>query len=706
MQELNTNGVDNRIRCPSPEHPGDGDGDNCSIQKMPDGRWRAHCWSHGCHPSGILRALGISQPDGWQDNEEYVIAAYEHPDGELRPVYRKDYPRDFPPLTRCSWPGCSQNVAHKHVWGKKGLATTGCYLKLWGKDYSDNKLLVVEGEKAADHLLSIGINEEGFTPVTWRGGSKTPKQSNWKAVSGRDVVFWPDNDTEGAKAMNKATFEAQEAGASGLYEVHPVSDPDVKMPDKGDAADLDEDDIWRVLDTMTPKLIVRSVNDVPVSDKSLKKADRIITPDASGMKSLLEYLNLEIRNNIRCSRIEIRRSDWPGKHAQEWSYHWDVSPGYNGWLEMTDDILEYISNKSVEEFEFSPESRAGRVRSANWSSKDRNMALLAMCERKYVDPFIEWLEDLPEWDGKERIDRLWIDTIMAPDTELSREAGRRFMIGAVRRAYEPGCVHDWMPVLVGPQGLGKSSMLRELMSDSPEWFSDGTQIDGDARQKLETTGPAVINEFQEMGGYDKPTASYFKGWIVARSDRSRAAYARYARRIDRRWVGVGTANDDPEGVLPYDKTGSRRYVVLKSTFSGSYEETFEQAARARAWVRKRMKQLWAEALEAYNEDDDDGINLIPGNLRDAQEEISNDFVIHQESITNIAYNEDIINKARETEIGLPLQEIIAIAKLPVGRSTERDLAGELFRAGWRKYRKVWRGVGGLNATWRWFPPVE
>ena len=76
-----------------------------------------------------------------------------------------------------------------------------------------------------------------------------------------------------------------------------------------------------------------------------------------------------------------------------------------------------------------------------------------------------------------------------PDTELTREAGRRFLIGAVRRSFDPGCVHDWIPVLVGAQGLGKSSMLRELVSPAREWFSDGTQLDGDSKTKMEDDWP-------------------------------------------------------------------------------------------------------------------------------------------------------------------------------------------------------------------------
>ena len=76
-----------------------------------------------------------------------------------------------------------------------------------------------------------------------------------------------------------------------------------------------------------------------------------------------------------------------------------------------------------------------------------------------------------------------------PYDELSNEDARRFLIGAIRRAYEPGAVHDWMLVLVGPQGLGKSSVLRELVLPSPFWHTDGVTLDGPRGSSLSPLGP-------------------------------------------------------------------------------------------------------------------------------------------------------------------------------------------------------------------------
>lgn len=48
---------------------------------------------------------------------------------------------------------------------------------------------------------------------------------------------------------------------------------------------------------------------------------------------------------------------------------------------------------------------------------------------------------------------------------------RTFMLGAVKRVFQPGCKFELMLVLVGGQGAGKSTFLRTLAME-PDWFSD------------------------------------------------------------------------------------------------------------------------------------------------------------------------------------------------------------------------------------------
>ena len=76
---------------------------------------------------------------------------------------------------------------------------------------------------------------------------------------------------------------------------------------------------------------------------------------------------------------------------------------------------------------------------------------------------MEWLEALPAWDGKERLDTWLVDLCGAQDNPATRWAGAYMFGGPITRAYQPGFKFDVMPVLIGPQGCGKSSLVRACL---------------------------------------------------------------------------------------------------------------------------------------------------------------------------------------------------------------------------------------------------
>src|SRR5580704_1036642 len=97
---------------------------------------------------------------------------------------------------------------------------------------------------------------------------------------------------------------------------------------------------------------------------------------------------------------------------------------------------------------------------------------------------IDYLDSLV-WDGTPRLDRWLIDYAGADDTPAARATSRTILVAAVRRARHPGCKFDQMPVIVGPQGCGKSQAL-QLLAVNDAWFTDAlTFVTTDDRQIAE-----------------------------------------------------------------------------------------------------------------------------------------------------------------------------------------------------------------------------
>lgn len=194
-------------------------------------------------------------------------------------------------------------------------------------------------------------------------------------------------------------------------------------------------------------------------------------------------------------------------------------------------------------------------------------------------PIREYLDGL-KWDGVERLSDWLEDLAGVARTVYSRAVGRKWMISAVARAYEPGCKVDHVLILEGPQGKGKSTLLRALTSP---WFGDELDIMGTKDAALQTAGVWVI-EIAELDSLRHSDLSRTKAFVTRTVDRFRPPYGRYVEDRPRCCVFAGSVND---ATYLRDESGARRFWPVLCTAID-----LQGAAAIR-------DQLWAEALVAY-----------------------------------------------------------------------------------------------------------
>ena len=138
---------------------------------------------------------------------------------------------------------------------------------------------------------------------------------------------------------------------------------------------------------------------------------------------------------------------------------------------------------------------------------------IALLENRY-DPLVGYLDAL-EWDGKPRIDHLLTDYLGADPSEYNIAVMRVFLLGAVKRAYEPGCKFDSMLVLVGNQGEGKSTFFKYLACND-SWYDDNFNFKNlDNKAVIEAMSGKWILEMGEMDTLkkDSVTADALKAFI-------------------------------------------------------------------------------------------------------------------------------------------------------------------------------------------------
>lgn len=189
------------------------------------------------------------------------------------------------------------------------------------------------------------------------------------------------------------------------------------------------------------------------------------------------------------------------------------------------------------------------------------------------------------WDGKPRLDTWLIDYVGAPDTPYTRAVGRKLLIAAVRRVRQPGCKFDFVLILEGPQGLGKSSVIRALAG---EWFSDGVKVGADAKETIEQTAGVWFAELAELAGLRRKEVEEVKSFASRQVDEARLAYGRTTERVPRQFVCVATINPDVTGEYLLDATGNRRFWPVRVTrcdvegIKRDRDQIFAEAALAEA----------------------------------------------------------------------------------------------------------------------------
>ena len=383
--------------------------------------------------------------------------------------------------------------------------------------------------------------------------------------------------------------------------------------------------------------------------------------DADALESALYALGVAARFNIRAMCPEL-------------------SNGRGKWTRTTDRSSADLRRRIADRFSYQLAGDKG-VAPLRFGLESWNEHLNALLFSREIDPFQAWIECLPPWDGTKRLAKLLSACLGAADGPLTSWASTYLCLGAVQRAYEPGGLLREIPILIGPQRIGKSQLLSNLIPpEHPDWFSDSVCVSDAGQKRLEAMLGRVIVELSELTGFRRAELESLKAFISRRDDgATRLAYRRDPETALRRCILVGTSNDVE--CLPNDPSGNSRYVPIQCS----------RGARVEPFMDKWRNQLWAEGLALYRLGE--RANL-PRELMDLQE----------------AHGETHRRKDQVVEDAVALIEgegphtigELCMMTSPVTPSGDRRAVGRLADAlrlaGWAKRHE--RTEGGRAYLWR------
>lgn len=221
----------------------------------------------------------------------------------------------------------------------------------------------------------------------------------------------------------------------------------------------------------------------------------------------------------------------------------------------------------------------------SFSARNYDVAVTKVADDRSYHPIHEMFDSLPEWDKVPRVETLLIDYLGAEDSDYVRAVTRKSLCAAYCRVYEPGIKFDYLIVLNGAQGIGKSTLIAKL---GGEWYSDSLNIsdmnDKTAAEKLQ--GYWIL-EIGELAGMKKADIDKVKAFISRQDDKYRASFGRRVTPHPRQCIFFGTTNSE-NGYLR-DVTGNRRFWNVKVSGNGKFKP----------WelTDEVVKQVWAEVIE-------------------------------------------------------------------------------------------------------------
>ena len=239
-------------------------------------------------------------------------------------------------------------------------------------------------------------------------------------------------------------------------------------------------------------------------------------------------------------------------------------------------------------------------------------------------PFTAYFEQLPEWDGTDRVSALarrvsdnpvWVNGFhrwmlglsaqwmqFRPDTNNANRANNA---NSANNTSSINRANSVAPLLVSSrQGLGKSTFCRLLMPDALKaYYTESYDLSSpaSAEAKLAAYGLINLDEFDKLSASKMPL---LKNLMQASALNIRKAYKRSASALPRIASFIGTSNRED---LLVDRTGSRRFLCVSLEHAidcvtpVEHEQLYAQLkaellSGERSWFNKEEEQ----AIQQHN----------------------------------------------------------------------------------------------------------
>jgi len=175
------------------------------------------------------------------------------------------------------------------------------------------------------------------------------------------------------------------------------------------------------------------------------------------------------------------------------------------------------------------------------------------------NPFMEYINSLPKWDGKTDYIQNLAGTVKTTNDDLWYTCFKRWFVALVGSMVEDEVINHTVVIFVGGQGIGKTTWLKNLVpSQLQRYFYSGI-IDPTNKDAMIQLSECLLINLDELETLNRSEIGSLKDLITKPSIRVRRPYGHVAEYLVRRASFTGSVN---QVNFLTDVTGSRRFLCF------------------------------------------------------------------------------------------------------------------------------------------------
>jgi len=179
-----------------------------------------------------------------------------------------------------------------------------------------------------------------------------------------------------------------------------------------------------------------------------------------------------------------------------------------------------------------------------------------------IDVVKEYFTHLPKPNNDTDTINLLADTVITTNQPLWKRCFKKWLVAAVACGVDTEVVNHQILVLVGEQGVGKTTWLHSLLPHELKGYMYSGHINPNNKDTLTTLTENLFINLDELGGFKRNDIDSLKELITKPSIQVRRAYAVYAENYVRRASFMGSVNHFQ---FLSDDTGNRRFLPFTAT---------------------------------------------------------------------------------------------------------------------------------------------